>query len=280
MTRTFFSTRSLLEALQVAFTFLVLGILVFPFLWVFLNSIRPSADIISDDFYLLPKIATFENYVELADSDFPDYIKNSLLVSIPSTFLSVVISLLAAYSFSRRRFRGRYVLLILIVFSQLFPFIILTTPVYLIFFRLGLVNSHWGLIITYTAISIPFSVYMLLGYLDSVPRELDEAAIIDGSTTLGIIFRVIVPVAWPGIAATAIYSFVRSWNDYIFAVTLNTNNDLRTIPVGLANFFGQYTTDWGLVMTASVLATLPTFIIFFFLQRQLISGLAAGAVKT
>ena len=124
MTRTFFSTRLLLEALQVAFTFLILGILVFPFLWVFLNSIRPSADIISDDFYLLPKTATFENYTELADSDFPNYIKNSLFVSIPSTFLSVMISLLAAYSFSRRRFRGRYMLLILIVFSQLFPFII------------------------------------------------------------------------------------------------------------------------------------------------------------
>lgn len=280
MTKQWLFRRRILELLQVAFTFAILGLLIFPFLWVFLTSIRPSSDIILDEFYLIPKTTTFENYSELADSDFPNYIKNSLLVSLPSTFICVMLSLLAAYSFSRRRFRFRYALLILVVFSQLFPFIILTTPVYLIFFRLNLINTQWGLIITYTAISIPFSVYMLLGYLDSVPRELDEAAIIDGANTLDIIFRVIMPIAWPGIGATAIYAFVRSWNDYIFAVTLNTNNDLRTIPVGLANFFGQYTTDWGLVMAASVLATLPTLVVFFVLQRQLVAGLAAGAVKS
>lgn len=273
-------TRFALDGLLVAVTFALLALLVFPFVWVVLSSVRPSAEILSDTFHLLPETLTFSNYGELIDSDFPRYIANSLIVSLPATFLSVVISLLAAYSFSRRQFRLRYPLLILVVFSQLFPFIILTTPVYLIFYRLGLVNSYLGLIITYTAISIPFSVYMLLGYLNTVPRELDEAAIIDGCSPTGVIFRVILPVTWPGIAATAIYAFVRSWNDYLFAVTLNTNNDLRTIPVGLANFFGQYTTDWGLVMTASVLATLPTLVIFFFLQRQLVSGLAAGAVKS
>lgn len=268
------------ELIQVVLTFAILGILIFPFVWIIMTSIRPSAEILSDTFRFIPNTVTAQNYEELSNSDFPMYIRNSLIVSIPATALSVLVSLLAAYSFSRRNFRFRYSLLIVIVFSQLFPFIILTTPVYMIFYRLGLVNTREGLIITYTAISIPFSVYMLMGYLNSVPRELDEAAIIDGASTLGVIFRVVMPIAWPGIGATAIFSFMRSWNDYLFALTLNTDNDLRTVPVGLANFFGQYTTDWGLVMTASVLATLPTLVIFFLLQRQLVSGLAAGAVKT
>lgn len=280
MTRQMNVTRWLRDLLLVVVTFAILFVLIFPFLWVVLSSIRSSSEILSDTFRFLPETLTFVNYRELADSDFPIYIRNSLTVAIPATFLSVLVSLLAAYSFSRRRFKMRYPLLLLVVFSQLFPFIILVTPVYMIFYRLGLVNTHLGLIITYTAISIPFAVYMLLGYYNSVPKELDEAAIIDGASTLGVIFRITVPVAWPGIAATAIYAFVRSWNDYLFAVTLNTNNDLRTIPVGLANFFGQYTTDWGLVMTASVFATLPTLVIFFLLQRQLVAGLAAGAVKS
>ena len=268
------------DLIQVVLTFGFLGILVFPFVWIIMTSIRPSTEILSDTFKFIPNTITAQNYQALSHSDFPLYIRNSLTVSIPATALSVLVSLLAAYSFSRRNFRFRYTLLIVIVFSQLFPFIILTTPVYMIFYRLGLVNTREGLVITYTAISIPFSVYMLMGYLNSVPRELDEAAIIDGASTLGVIFRVVTPIAWPGIGATAIFSFMRSWNDYLFALTLNTDNNLRTVPVGLANFFGQYTTDWGLVMTASVLATLPTLVIFFLLQRQLVSGLAAGAVKS
>ena len=268
------------DLIQVVLTFGFLGILVFPFVWIIMTSIRPSTEILSDTFKFIPNTITAQNYQALSHSDFPLYIRNSLTVSIPATALSVLVSLLAAYSFSRRNFRFRYTLLIVIVFSQLFPFIILTTPVYMIFYRLGLVNTREGLVITYTAISIPFSVYMLMGYLNSVPRELDEAAIIDGASTLDVIFRVVTPIAWPGIGATAIFSFMRSWNDYLFALTLNTDNNLRTVPVGLANFFGQYTTDWGLVMTASVLATLPTLVIFFLLQRQLVSGLAAGAVKS
>lgn len=267
------------DLLVATVTFAILGVLVFPFLWVVLTSIRPESQLFTSSFQLISETVTFENYRALLDSDFPKYIRNSLFVSLPSTVLAVGVSLFAAYSFSRRDFRFRNSLLILVIFSQLFPFIILITPLYLIFYRLGLVNNYLGLIIAYIAITVPFSVYMLLGYLDSVPRELDEAAIMDGCSTPGVIFRVIFPVAWPGIAATAIYSFIRAWNDFLFALTMMTKNELKTVPVGLANFFGQYTTQWNLVMTASVIASLPTLVIFLFLQRQLVSGLAAGAVK-
>jgi ABC-type glycerol-3-phosphate transport system permease component len=263
----------------VSLSFAVLGILVFPFVWLILTSVRPSAELFIDDFRLLSETFTFHAYETLLGSDFPRYILNSLLVCSTATFLAVTVSLLAAYSFSRRRFRWRTPLLILVVFSQLFPFVILITPIYVIFYRLGLVNTYQGLVLAYIAITVPFSIYMLLGYLDSVPRELDEAAIIDGCSTLGVIRRVILPVAWPGIAATAIYAFAQAWNEFLFALTLMTRNELKTVPVGLAGFFGQYTTQWDLVMAASVVATLPTLIIFLLLQRQLVSGLTAGAVK-
>jgi multiple sugar transport system permease protein len=268
------------HGLTVAVTFSLLAVLVFPFVWVVLTSIRPEAEIFSSTFRLLPRTPTLQSYrALLATTTFPGYIRNSLLVCLASTLLSETVSLLAAYSFSRRRFCWRNTLLIVVVFSQLFPFVILITPIYVIFYQLKLVNTHLGLIIAYIAITVPFSVYMLLSYLESVPRELDEAAIIDGCSTLDVIRRVILPVAWPGVGATMIYSFAQAWNEYLIALTLVTRNELKTIPVGLASFFGEFTTRWDLIMAASVVATVPALIIFLLLQRQLVSGLIAGAIK-
>ena len=268
------------DLLLVGITFGLLLALVFPTLWIFLTSIRPEQEVFSDTFRLISSTITFDSYrTLLATTTFATYIRNSLVVSLITTLVAVSISLLAAYSFSRRRFRFRGALLITVVFSQLFPYVILITPIYVIFYHLKLVNTSLGLIIAYVATTVPFCVYMLLGYLDSVPRELDEAAIIDGCSTLSVIWSVVLPVAWPGVAATAIYSFAQAWNEYLIALTLVTRNELKTVPVGLASFFGEYTTRWDLVMTASVLATVPTLIIFLILQRQLVSGLAAGAVK-
>lgn len=268
------------DGATVAVAFVLLGLLVFPFLWVVLTSIRPDAEIFADTFRFVSETMTVENYRTLfRESDFPIYIRNSVLVCGVAMVFSVVVSLLAAYSFSRRRFRWREPLLILVITTQLFPFVILITPIYAIYFRLGLVNSYLGLIISYVAITVPFSVYLLLGYLDSVPRELDEAAIVDGSSTLGVIFRIVLPVAWPGVVAVAIYAFVSAWDEFLLALTLMTETDRKTVPVGLAGFFGEYTTQWNLVMSASVIATLPTLVLFLVVQRRLVSGLAAGAVK-
>ena len=268
------------DLLILLFTFSLLLLLAFPTVWVFLTSIRPESELFLDTFQLITPTVTLQNYKSLlVDTIFPTYIFNSLVVCSISTLIAVTVSMLAAYSFSRRQFRWRGVLLITVVLSQLFPYVILITPIYVIFFRLNLVNTRLGLIIAYIAITIPFSVYMLLGYLDSIPRELDEAATIDGCSTLRVIGSVILPVAWPGVVATAIYSFAQAWNEYLIALTLVTRNELKTIPVGLAGFFGEYTTRWDLVMTASVIATIPSLIIFLILQRQLVSGLAAGAVK-
>jgi ABC-type glycerol-3-phosphate transport system permease component len=268
------------DLLVVAVTFGLLLALVFPTLWVLLTSLRPEQEVFSDTFRLISSTLTLDSYrALLGKTTFAIYVRNSLVVSLASTVLAVTASLLAAYAFSRRRFPLRSVLLIAVVFSQLFPYVILITPIYVIFYHLKLVNTSSGLIIAYVATTVPFSVYMLLGYLDSVPRELDEAGIMDGCSTLRVIRSVILPVAWPGVAATAIYAFAQSWNEYLIALTLVTRNELKTVPVGLAGFFGEYTTRWDLVMTASVLATLPTLVVFLILQRRLVSGLATGAVK-
>jgi ABC-type glycerol-3-phosphate transport system permease component len=258
----------------------LLLVLAFPFIWVVLISFRPESEIFTRGFRLITSV-TFDNYAALLkNSPFPTYLRNSLFVCTIATLVAVVIALVAAYGFSRNRgFRGRKLLLILVISTQLFPFVILITPLYAMFFRLGLVNNPLSLILSYIAINLPFAIYMLLGYLDTIPQELDEAGRIDGASTLDIIFRIILPVAWPGVVTVAVYAFVVAWDEFLFALTLMNTEENKTVPVGLAGFFGEYTTQWNLVMTASVISTLPTLVIFMVIQRKLVSDLAAGSVK-
>tara|TARA_R110002124_G_scaffold144122_6_gene309004 strand:- start:3547 stop:4392 length:846 start_codon:yes stop_codon:yes gene_type:complete len=269
------------DLVTVVFGVGLLLILAFPFIWVVLISFRPESEIFTRTFQLITTF-TLDNYALLLEnSPFPTYLRNSLVVCTIATVVAVTIAMVTAYGFSRnRRFAGRQTLLILVIATQLFPFVILITPLYATFFSLGMINNPLALIISYIAINLPFCIYMLLGYLDTIPRDLDDAARIDGATTLQIIFRVILPVAWPGIVTVAVYAFVSAWDEFLFALTLMTSDENKTVPVGLAGFFGEYTTQWNLVMAASVISTLPTLVIFMFLQRKLVSDLSAGAVKT
>lgn len=281
MSRDSVNSHPIRDLVTVVFGVGLLLILAFPFIWVVLISFRPEADIFTRTFQLITTF-TLENYaILLEDSPFPTYLRNSLVVCTIATVVAVTIAMITAYGFSRnRRFVGRQTLLIMVIATQLFPFVILITPLYATFFSLGMINNPLALIISYIAVNLPFCIYMLLGYLDTIPRDLDDAARIDGATTLQIIFRVILPVAWPGIVTVAVYAFVSAWDEFLFALTLMTSDENKTVPVGLAGFFGEYTTQWNLVMAASVISTLPTLIIFMFLQRKLVSDLSAGAVKT
>lgn len=274
------SRRFLTDLITVVFGITLLLILAFPFIWVVLISFRPDSEIFTRTFQLVTSF-TLDNYYKLLDgSPFPTYLRNSLVICIIATVIVVLISMVTAYGFSRHRtFRGRQVLLILVIATQLFPFVILITPLYATFFRLGLIDNPLSLVISYIAVNLPFAIYMLLGYLDTIPRELDEAARIDGANVLQIIFRVILPVAWPGVVTVAVYAFVSAWDEFLFALTLMTSDENKTVPVGLAGFFGEYTTQWNLVMTASVISTLPTLVLFMFLQKKLVSDLAAGSIK-
>lgn len=269
------------DLVTVVFGVGLLLILAFPFIWVVVISFRPESEIFTRTFQLITTF-TLDNYAMLLErSPFPTYLRNSLFVCTIATVIAVSISMVTAYGFSRnRRFTGRQALLIMVIATQLFPFVILITPLYATFFSLGMINNPLALVISYIAVNLPFCIYMLLGYLDTIPRDLDDAARIDGATTLQIIFRVILPVAWPGIVTVAVYAFVSAWDEFLFALTLMTSDENKTVPVGLAGFFGEYTTQWNLVMAASVISTLPTLVIFMFLQRKLVSDLSAGAVKT
>lgn len=272
--------RFLLDLFVASLGIAITLLMAFPFIWVVLISFRPDSEIFTRTFQLITSFTLDNYYALLENSPFPTYLRNSILVCSIATVLAVSISLVTAYGFSRNRhFRGRQMLLILVICTQLFPFVILITPLYATFFRLGLINNHLSLVISYTATNLPFAIYMLLGYLDTIPRDLDEAARIDGANTLQIIWSIILPVAWPGVVTVAVYAFVSAWDEFLFAMTLMTSDENKTVPVGLAGFFGEYTTQWNLVMTASVVSTLPTLILFMLVQRKLVSDLAAGAVK-
>ncbi len=268
------------DLVTVIFGIGLLLVLAFPFIWVVLISFRPDREIFTRTFRLFTTVTLDNYYALLENSPFTAYLKNSIVICPISTVAAVTISLIAAYGFSRNRnFKGRGVLLLLVVCTQLFPYVILITPLYSMFLKFGLIDNPISLVLSYTAMNLPFAIYLLLGYLDTIPQDLDEAAKLDGASTMQIIFKVILPIAWPGVVTVAVNAFVSGWDEFLFALTLMTSDEKKTVPVGLAGFFGEYTTQWNLVMTASVISTLPTLILFMFLQRKLVSDLAAGAVK-
>jgi ABC-type glycerol-3-phosphate transport system permease component len=249
--------------------------LVYPTLWVFIASFKTQETLFSGEF----ADYTFDNYIELMESGFGVFIFNSLFICLVAVVISTFVSVIAAYVFSRKRFRGKGIVFGSVMLGQTFPWIILVTPMFILFARLGLLNTYSGMIFCYVAVTIPFSVYLLTGYLESVPRELDDAAIIDGCPPFQVIWRVIFPIILPGIVATATYSFLLMWSEYLFALAFLTKTPMKTMPLELYAFFGEHTTQWGQVMAASALTTLPTLLLFLPLQTRLASGLAAGSVK-
>lgn len=261
---------SILLAALVALVFLV-----YPTLWVFIASFKTQETLFSGEF----ADYTLDNYIELMESGFGVFIFNSLFICVIAVLISTFVSVIAAYVFSRKRFPGKGIVFGSVMLGQTFPWIILVTPMFILFARLGLLNTYGGMIFCYVAVTIPFSVYLLTGYLESVPRSLDEAAIIDGCPPFQVIWRIVLPIIMPGIVATATYSFLLMWSEYLFALAFLTKTPMKTMPLELYAFFGEHTTQWGQVMAASALTTLPTLLLFLPLQSRLASGLAAGSVK-
>ncbi len=222
---------------------------------------------------------TARNYLVIWNDGYFRYVLNSLSICIASTVLACGISLFAAYGLSRFAFPGRGLLFGAILGGQFFPWIILVNPIFIFFARGGLINSHLGLILCYTAFITPFTVYLLAGYLTTIPKSLDDAAIVDGANRLQVIGYVILPIMWPGLVAAATYGFLQSWSEYLLALALITETRLKTIPLGLYQYFGDVQIDWGAVMAGSVVATVPTLLLFLPLQRKLVAGLTQGAMK-
>ncbi len=272
------------KGVQIVATYIVLTIALFitlfPFMWMVFSSLKPSNELFSLEPKLLPSTITMDNYIKVLNhTDFTKFFLNSFKVTTIATLFSVLISIYAAYSLSRFKFPGSNAYGIVLLLLQTFPPVLLVISLFLIFQRIGLFNTHAALILSYVSFTIPFCIWMLRGYFDAIPKELEEAARIDGASMLTTLHRIILPISGPGIAAVAIYAFIRAWQEFLFALVLLQSSSLRTLPLGLAALTQEFSFRWDLLMSSATLATVPILFFFVFMQKFIVQGLTAGAVK-
>jgi len=267
--------------MPLALAVLVLMVVVLaPFYWIFSSSIKEPQEIIARRPTLFPQSFTLQHYDKLLNhSQFPTYLRNSLIVAVGTMVITVVLSTLAAYGLYRLRFPGRQVLFRVILVTYAFPGVLLLVPLYNMMSKLGLVDRLLALVIVDVTLAAPFAVWMLQAFFRTIPQELEEAAALDGATRLGIIVRILLPLAAPGVAAIAIFAFITSWTEYIFSSILIVSEANRTVPVGLAGIIGQYQVDWGLLLAGASVTALPVLVLFGLVGRNFVEGLTAGAVR-
>ncbi|MEW1792933.1 MULTISPECIES: carbohydrate ABC transporter permease [Streptomyces] len=270
-------TRRIILAFLTAFALLPVYVMVS-------SSLKPLEDV-TGKFQWIPSEITVRPYFDIWDTvPLAHYFMNSLIVAGAATVLSVTIAVFSAYAVSRYRFRGKRVFTVTVLSTQMFPGILFLLPLFLIFVNIGnstgvaLYGSRGGLILTYLTFSLPFSIWMLIGYFDSIPKDLDEAAMVDGCGPFGALFRVVVPAAVPGIVAVSVYAFMTAWGEVLFASVM-TNDETRTLAVGLQGYATQNDVYWNQIMAASLVVSVPVVAGFLLLQRYLVAGLTAGAVK-
>jgi multiple sugar transport system permease protein len=259
---------------------LLVFVCLFPFLWMALSSIKTLRELYTVPPVWFPEVPTLANYMKvLFDSNIPRYFLNSTIISLGSTGIALGLAIFASYGFARFRFRGKAGFQAFILIGQLLPTAAIIVPLFITLRTFGLVNSYLGLILIYTIITLPLSVWMLTSYFKAIPVELEEAAIIDGASRLGILFRITLPLSLPGLVAIIVYAFVTTWNEFIFALVFAQDYRVKTLPIGIAEFSTEFNTDWGAVMAASLIMTLPVAILFLAMQKLFVGGLTAGAVK-
>lgn len=259
---------------------IIVVIMDFPVYWMINSSLKGPGELFLRAPTFFPHSPVWSNYSDVfVVLHYFQYLSNSLIVALLTTVLSVVIGCISGYSFARFKYRGRKSAVFVLLVSQMFPAALLVIPMFVILNKIGLINTQLGLILAYTAFILPFSVWMMKGFYATIPIELEEAAMLDGCTRLQALGRVVLPLAAPGAASTAAFAFVSSWNEFLFALNLTTNDSARTLPVGLSLLLSPYFNNWGVLMTAGVLTSIPTVIMFLLLQRFLTRGLTAGAVK-
>ena len=274
------SSYSAISILRLLVIVLIMFILLAPFIWILIASFRPNMELVRNQ-TLIPQNITLENYVSLfAKSAYWKWVINSFIVSIYTVILSLPLIVAGAYSVYRTQFRGRNVLSFFLLSVYIFPTALLVVPIFKIFNGLSLIDSHLGCALMNTAFAVPFGIWLLQAFLRSLPPELEEAAAVDGISKTRTLFQIIIPQAAPGIIAIAMFAFIVSWTEYLFAMTLLLSNDLHTLPIGLTGIvFGQYRGNWGFAAAGAVGSAIPVFILFLIVGRWFIRGISAGAIK-
>ncbi|MEL7524609.1 MAG: carbohydrate ABC transporter permease [Pseudomonadota bacterium] len=252
----------------------------FPLYWLAKIAVTPDKLIFSEGTALVPSRFTFENFqTVLLQTDFLAYFRNSLIVSLGTAAITTMIAAAAGYAFSRFDFRGKRLIIALMLITQMFPLLMIIAPIYKIVATLGLLNSLTSLIIVYTAFNIPFATFLMQSFFDGIPKDLEEAGMIDGCTRFQALRKIVLPLTLPGLGATLGFIFTAAWSELLFALMLINSNDAMTFPVGLLTFVSKFSVDWGQMMAAGVLALVPSCLFFIFIQRYLVQGLTTGAVK-
>jgi len=252
----------------------------FPLFWLLKVSVTPNDLLYSEGVRLWPSRATFDHYrFVIENSAFPTFFKNSVIVAGSTAFAVTILSSLSGYALSRFQFRGKYWIIALMLITQMFPLVMLVAPIFKMLSPLGLTNSLTGLVIVYTAFNVPFATFLMQSFFDGIPKDLEEAAMIDGASRFTAFRQIILPLTLPGIAATLGFVFTAAWSELLFALMLISGNQSATFPVGLLTFVSKFSVDFGQMMAAGVLALIPACLFFLLIQRYLVQGLTAGAVK-
>jgi arabinogalactan oligomer/maltooligosaccharide transport system permease protein len=254
---------------------------VYPVLRVVSVALRPGDRLLSTSLALIPPDASLENLRDLlTNTNFLLWLWNSLVITIATSIVGVVLAATSAYAFSRWRFPGRNAGMLFLLASQMIPAAMLMVPLYILAIRMGIIGTYRGLIVAYSVTSVPFSIWILKGYYDTIPRELEEAALIDGASRLSTFYRIILPLSTPSLAIVFLFNFTQAWNDYLFArVILGNAEQIWTWALGLRTLQDQFRTQWGQFSAGSILVTLPVVILFLYSSKYLISGLTLGSVK-
>jgi multiple sugar transport system permease protein len=274
------ATGRIQSALSYAFLLTLLLLVLFPFFWMIITSFKNEDQMRSLVSMFWPSPFVADNYRQLLGrTDFVSWYKNSIVVSVSSTLLATAVGTIGAYALARLRFLGRAFMASGVLITYLVPPSILFIPLYAQIRNLGMADSLTGLIAAYPSFTVPFVTWLLMGYFESIPEELEESAMIDGATRFGAFYRIVLPLAAPGLLAAGLYAFTQAWNEFLYALVFITDVKLRTLPVGLSTFITGDVYGWGYLMAGAVLTTLPVIAAYIYLQKYMVEGLTAGSVK-
>lgn len=270
-----------LSVIQHAFIVALLILLLFPIFWMIISSVQPSSKLMNLPPEFLPSNPTFENYIKIISNvKYLRYFGNSFITAGGTVFLCLCIAIPAGYAFSRYRFPLKSSIMTFLMSVQMFPIVVILISLYTFYMRWNLLSTYRGLILVDTAFALPLAINLMKSFFDTLPKSLDESATIDGAGRFRILWSILIPLVLPGLLAVGIYTFLNAWDDYLMALTIMQDTNMKTLTVGLAqSFLGEYAYDYGALMAFSLCGSLPVVMVFIFLQKYMISGLTAGAVK-